>query len=56
MNRLHILLTVMVVIVGATLFAAHGLGADPQDLGGFDYGRTAYGRRTVPIHGPILDH
>ena len=33
--------------------AAHGLGADPQDLGGFDYGRTAYGRRTVPILVPL---
>jgi hypothetical protein len=35
--------------------SAHGLGADPQDLGGLGHGRTSYGRRTVFSHAPILD-
>ena len=35
---------------------AHGLGANPQDLGSFGHGRTAYGRRTVLSHMGILDY
>ena len=39
----------------ATDAPAHGFGADAKDAGSLRHGRTAFGRRTVLSHAPMLD-
>jgi hypothetical protein len=38
----------------STYATTNGLGADTKNSGGLGHGRTAFGRRTVLSHGPML--